>query len=186
MPGPHADKRFVQLASEARYRELLDAGVEVWCYQPSMLHAKVMTVDEAVAVVGSANFNQRSTSLDEFVHHVECVGRAGIFGCGFEQQLEAAYTALTTQSGPGMPNEGFLREDSLLAIILVTDEDDCSTNDVEMFNPSRDDLGPLNVRCALNPERLHPTRTGEPGWPVHADGGHVFRIFQSRQPAHRR
>ena len=67
VPGPRADKRFVQLAGEACYRSLLDAGVRVWCYQPSMLHAKVMTVDGAVAVLGSANFNQRSTSLDEEV-----------------------------------------------------------------------------------------------------------------------
>ena len=67
VPGPHADKRFVQLAGEACYRPLLDAGVQVWCYQPSMLHAKVLTVDGSVAVLGSANLNQRSTSLDEEV-----------------------------------------------------------------------------------------------------------------------
>lgn len=67
VPGPHADKRFVQLAGEACYRALMDAGVRISCYQPSMLHAKVMTFDGAVAVVGSANCNQRSTSLDEEV-----------------------------------------------------------------------------------------------------------------------
>jgi cardiolipin synthase len=70
LPGPEADKRFVQLAGEARYRELLDAGIDVACYQPSMLHAKVMTVDGSVAVIGSANFNHRSTSLDEEVNLV--------------------------------------------------------------------------------------------------------------------
>lgn len=67
VPGPNADKRFVQLAGEACYRTLLDSGVGVWCYQPSMLHAKVLTVDGAVAVLGSANLNQRSTSLDDEV-----------------------------------------------------------------------------------------------------------------------
>jgi cardiolipin synthase len=67
LPGPHADKRFVQLAGEAQYRTLLDAGVSISCYQPSMLHAKTMTVDESVAVIGSANMNARSTSLDEEV-----------------------------------------------------------------------------------------------------------------------
>lgn len=67
VPGRNADKRFVQLAGEACYRTLLDSGVEVWCYQPSMLHAKVLTVDGAVAVLGSANLNQRSTSLDDEV-----------------------------------------------------------------------------------------------------------------------
>lgn len=67
VPGPESDKRFVQLAGEACYRPLLDAGVRIWCYQPSMLHAKVLTVDSSVAVVGSANCNSRSTSLDDEV-----------------------------------------------------------------------------------------------------------------------
>lgn len=70
VPGPHADKRFVQLASEAQYGELLDAGVEVWTYQPTMLHAKIMTVDGLVANIGSANFNSRSLRLDEEVNLV--------------------------------------------------------------------------------------------------------------------
>jgi cardiolipin synthase len=70
LPGPHADKRFVQLAGEACYHELLEAGVDVCCYQPSMLHAKVTTIDGAVSVIGSANWNQRSTSLDEEVNLV--------------------------------------------------------------------------------------------------------------------
>ena len=52
VPGPHADKRFVQLAGEACYRSLLDAGVQVWSYQPSMLPAKVLTVDGSVAMLG--------------------------------------------------------------------------------------------------------------------------------------
>ncbi|MET1003305.1 MAG: phospholipase D-like domain-containing protein, partial [Acidimicrobiia bacterium] len=36
LPGPHADKRFVQLAGEAMYPTLLDHGVELWNFQPSM------------------------------------------------------------------------------------------------------------------------------------------------------
>ena len=60
-PGPHADKRFVQLASEATYATLLDAGVKIWTFQPSMLHTKIMTVDGIVSNVGSANLNARST-----------------------------------------------------------------------------------------------------------------------------
>lgn len=68
VPGPHADKRFVQLCGERSYQRLLDAGVKVWCYQPSMLHAKICTVDRVVASVGSANINQRSTQYDEEVN----------------------------------------------------------------------------------------------------------------------
>jgi cardiolipin synthase len=65
LPGPGADKRVCQLASEATYAELVDGGVEVWNFQPSMLHTKVMTVDRSLAVVGSSNFNRRSMNHDE-------------------------------------------------------------------------------------------------------------------------
>ena len=65
IPGPHADKRFVQVAAEADYAHLLAHGIRIWNFQPTMLHAKVMTVDGLVASVGSANLNSRSMSLDE-------------------------------------------------------------------------------------------------------------------------
>jgi cardiolipin synthase len=70
VPGPHADKRFVQLATESQYAGLLEAGVQLWAYQPSMLHAKVLTVDGLVATVGSANFDSRSLVLDDEVNLV--------------------------------------------------------------------------------------------------------------------
>jgi cardiolipin synthase len=65
LPGPGADKRVCQLTSEATYAELTEGGVEVWNFQPSMLHAKVMTVDGSLAVIGSSNFNRRSMNHDE-------------------------------------------------------------------------------------------------------------------------
>jgi cardiolipin synthase len=67
LPGPHADKRVCQLASEAAYDQLVTCGVRVWNFQPSMLHAKIMTVDGRAAVVGSSNFNRRSLDHDEEV-----------------------------------------------------------------------------------------------------------------------
>jgi len=70
LPGPNADKRFVQLAGEASYAELLEHGIHIWQFQPSMLHAKVMTVDGMLAMVGSANVNARSTELDEEINLV--------------------------------------------------------------------------------------------------------------------
>ena len=70
LPGPHADKRFVQMASEATYSALLDGGVNLWTFQPSMLHTKIMTVDGTVSNVGSANLNSRSTKLDEEINIV--------------------------------------------------------------------------------------------------------------------
>ncbi len=70
MPGPNIDKRVVQLAGEASYDQLLDCGVRIWRFQPSMLHAKIMTVDGVAANIGSANLNARSASLDEEINLV--------------------------------------------------------------------------------------------------------------------
>jgi cardiolipin synthase len=67
LPGPHADKRVCQLASEAAYDRLVSCGVRVWNFQPAMMHAKIMTVDGRAAVVGSSNFNRRSLDHDEEV-----------------------------------------------------------------------------------------------------------------------
>jgi len=48
-------------------------------------------------------------------------------GCGFEHTLAAARMALTKAANPSDPdNGGFLRPDAYLAVILLTDEDDCS------------------------------------------------------------
>jgi cardiolipin synthase len=65
VPGEHADKRLVQVAGEAVYASLLEAGVDIRTYDVAMMHAKVITVDGVVATVGSANMNQRSTQFDE-------------------------------------------------------------------------------------------------------------------------
>ena len=65
VPGPHADKRVVQIAGEDEYAPLLEMGVRISCFQPSMLHAKILTADGIVSTIGSANFNHRSLSLDD-------------------------------------------------------------------------------------------------------------------------
>lgn len=67
LPGPHYDKTVSRLGSERYYLALLDAGVEVWRYQPTMLHTKIVTIDGEVAMIGSSNFNRRSLDHDEEV-----------------------------------------------------------------------------------------------------------------------
>ena len=44
--------------------------MKIWHFQPSMLHAKIMTVDGVIANIGSANLNARSTELDEEINLV--------------------------------------------------------------------------------------------------------------------
>ncbi|MFI6369965.1 phosphatidylserine/phosphatidylglycerophosphate/cardiolipin synthase family protein [Streptomyces sp. NPDC050546] len=67
LPGPHTDKRVCQLAGQHFYEDLLACGVKIYQYQPTMMHAKVITVDRTATLVGSTNFNRRSLDHDEEV-----------------------------------------------------------------------------------------------------------------------
>ena len=64
-PGEHIDTETVRRASRARWGDLLEAGVEVFEYQPTMYHCKIMIVDERFASVGSTNFDPRSFDLND-------------------------------------------------------------------------------------------------------------------------
>lgn len=64
-PGEHADKSFVRLSGEANYAELIERGVDLRTYERTMLHAKIVTVDGALASIGSANLNRRSMEHDD-------------------------------------------------------------------------------------------------------------------------
>ena len=64
VPGPHIDTQLVSRASKTYYRQLLQAGVAIHEYQPSMIHTKTVTVDGAYALIGSPNFDTRSFGLN--------------------------------------------------------------------------------------------------------------------------
>lgn len=67
LPGPHIDKRVSAVVAEERYARLLDHGVRVALYQPTMMHVKAVLVDGAMACIGSVNINRRSVEKDEEV-----------------------------------------------------------------------------------------------------------------------
>ena len=60
-----------------------------------------------------------------------CIAELGSGGCGFEAPLEAMKRAL---DGSHPENAGFLREGADLAVIILTDEDDCSVADPALFS----------------------------------------------------
>ena len=64
-PGPVHDVPPVRAAQRATYAGLLEAGVRIFEYQPSMMHAKTMVVDDRYLVIGSTNFDQMSFDLLE-------------------------------------------------------------------------------------------------------------------------
>lgn len=64
-PGPIIDSQTVRGASRASWERLLEAGAEIYEYQPTMFHVKVFTVDDLLVSVGSTNFDNRSFRLND-------------------------------------------------------------------------------------------------------------------------
>ena len=58
--GPVHDVPPVRAAQRATYARLLEAGVRIFEYKPSMMHSKTMVVDGRTVVIGSTNFDQLS------------------------------------------------------------------------------------------------------------------------------
>jgi hypothetical protein len=100
----------------------------------------------ASSVPGSGNYT------GDLAAAFECLALVGEQGCGFEHQLGSVRRALDPAQAP-MANVGFLRDDAFLAIILLTNEDDCSApDDTTVYDPASqlvsDKLGPLaSFRC---------------------------------------
>ncbi|CAN5851286.1 phospholipase D-like domain-containing protein [soil metagenome] len=67
IPGPFVDKRVSLIPAEDAFVPLVEAGVQVWIYQPTMMHAKAFLVDSQISLIGSVNFNRRSVEKDEEV-----------------------------------------------------------------------------------------------------------------------
>ena len=65
LPGTRIDSEPVRRASRARWGDLLEAGAEIYEYQPTMYHCKVMVVDDVWVSVGSTNFDSRSFRLND-------------------------------------------------------------------------------------------------------------------------
>jgi len=65
MDGDKTDAKAVKFASRGQYEHLLEEGIEIAEYQPTMMHAKAMMVDGLFSVVGSANFDNRSFELND-------------------------------------------------------------------------------------------------------------------------
>jgi len=63
--GPRTDVRVARRAAHSRYDRLLVAGVRVYEYQPSTLHAKTFVVDGCWTAVGTMNFDNRSLALND-------------------------------------------------------------------------------------------------------------------------
>jgi cardiolipin synthase A/B len=75
-PGKHSDHLLTRTSSRRLYGGLLEAGAQIYEYEPAMIHAKVMIIDGIWSVVGSTNFDNRSFGLNDEVNLA-----------GFDEQL---------------------------------------------------------------------------------------------------
>jgi len=102
--------------------------------------------------LAASNDQQQKNYAGDITEAFTCIAKLGDQGCGFEGQLKSVRWALDPNTAPP-ENAGFLREDALLAVILITNEDDCSVPEGSMlFDPGQelvsDPLGPFwSFRC---------------------------------------
>ena len=65
LPGSNTDNWITRASAQARYQELLEAGVQIYEYEPTFMHAKYGVIDGKWSIIGSPNLNFRSRELDE-------------------------------------------------------------------------------------------------------------------------
>lgn len=123
------------------------AGLAGCQHGSGAFHVGTAKLDNNLFIVDAAGPQGRirnySGTLTETFAKMALVGDQG---CGFEQPFKAARTALVTNAG------GFLRDDALLLVVFVTDEDDCSAIDSGLYlDPQGDacsEMGPItSYRC---------------------------------------
>ena len=65
LPGANNDQPLTKSAGRAAYGKLLEGGVKIFEYQPTMIHTKAMVIDGIFSLVGSSNFDPRSSQINE-------------------------------------------------------------------------------------------------------------------------
>jgi cardiolipin synthase len=82
-----SDVKMMQLASRSLYRRLIKSGIEIYEYQPQILHAKSLVIDDLV-YIGSSNLDPRSLRINfEIMLRVECASLAEEARAQFEIDL---------------------------------------------------------------------------------------------------
>jgi hypothetical protein len=124
-----------------------------------LFHTKALGATCAQATLNAgqtfiANINGMANYTGDISDMFSCIAKLGDQGCGFEHQFESVLRALGADGAAAPPqNAGFLRPDAFLAVILITNEDDCSAPpDSDLFDSTSatitDPLGPLaSYRC---------------------------------------
>ncbi len=84
VPGKHTDSPFVRRAGCHLYGDLLRSGVRLYEFEPTLIHQKIVIVDDIWSHIGSTNFDARSLSLNEEVG-------IGVRDAKIAKELKTAY-----------------------------------------------------------------------------------------------
>jgi cardiolipin synthase len=91
LPGPHNDQPMTESAGRTAYGRLLEGGVKIFEYQPTMIHSKTMVADGMFSMVGSSNIDPRSSEINEEIDLV-------VYDEKFGREMEAAFEKDLAQS----------------------------------------------------------------------------------------
>jgi cardiolipin synthase len=87
--GKETDVKSARLASRRHYEELMGAGIRIYEYRPTMVHAKTIVADDRWATVGTMNFDNRSLAFNEETNLlIDDVSVAGMLAAKFIEDLK--------------------------------------------------------------------------------------------------
>ena len=140
---------------------------ELFCVDPNGDEGKLRTALETCDIelphpwIEKTN-GETNVPGNDLTKAFSCLAKLGTEGCGYEQQLEAIRLALDENTNPG-----FRRDHAGLAVVLISDEDDCSAEDLSLFDPSVEAtqlLGPTkSTRCTTHGLRCSGENPNEVG-----------------------
>ncbi len=84
LPGKHNDQPLTKAAGRTAYGNLLKGGVQIFEYEPTMIHTKTMVIDGLFSIFGTSNFDARSAQLNEELD-------VTVYNAGFARQMEAVF-----------------------------------------------------------------------------------------------
>jgi cardiolipin synthase len=93
VPGPHNDQPMTKSAGRRAYGKLLEGGVKIFDYEPTMIHAKTIVVDGLFSMLGSSNFDSRSAQINEELDIT-------VYDEGFGAEMDAVFKKDLQSSKP--------------------------------------------------------------------------------------
>jgi cardiolipin synthase len=93
VPDKHTDSQVVRIVSQREWGKLLASGVEIYEYEPTMLHTKMLIFDGFMVSVGSTNFDTRSFELND-------EASLNIYDATFAAQMTQVFEADLAHSSP--------------------------------------------------------------------------------------